>query len=206
MTVTTATEEDLCNLALTRLGLDVISSINEETDRAIACRSHYYDVRDLVFGLHDWNVGNAVRQLARDLDAPARPGWLYGYKKASNAKGEPLAVYEDGGSNPTSDFENAGDYVYANAATISVRYPVVQSIEIWPPLLKTLVWTALAARLAKPLTDNTDLAEQLDRIAWGAPEFDGNGGLFLKAKQADSRSQKMSSFFKNGDPLTRMRY
>ena len=182
-----------------------ISSLDEQSDVAAVFKLHFADVRDTVFAKHDWAIASAVRALAIDADAPERPGYAHAFKKPANALGDPLSVYENGGDTPTDAYENAGDWIYSDADRLVVKYPAMASIENWPVLLRRLVWVALAAQVCKALTDNSSLSEDLYREAWGAPQLDGNGGLFLKAKQENARKNRMRSFFDNGDPLTTAR-
>lgn len=63
-------EVDICNLALIRLGANVISSLDESSDVARMCSHLWPSVRDDVLSLHPWNCAVKRASLARLSSTP----------------------------------------------------------------------------------------------------------------------------------------
>lgn len=206
MTLNQQTDIGLCNVALSYISAGEISSLNPvESEQAAACALHYPMVRRSLLSRHNWNFASPRRVLNVNEEAPKIKGFLYAHKLPSDLISGPDAVYGGGSSNPSHGFENANDHIYSNQPEIEVKYRADVAIALWPAYFIDLVGFALASRLAKPLTDSSDLADLMRREAFGDARLGGNGGLFQAAKMQDAKSQKQRSFFDNGDPLTSLR-
>jgi hypothetical protein len=64
------TETKICNMALTRLGHDQISSLTENTKGASLCSLHYDVCRDALLRAHPWNFAIARAALAQEATTP----------------------------------------------------------------------------------------------------------------------------------------
>lgn len=67
-------EASICNKALTFLGANRISSLDEDSLEAKLCKEHYADVRDDLLRSHPWKFALARVELAKIATAPAF-GW-----------------------------------------------------------------------------------------------------------------------------------
>lgn len=208
MTVNAYDDVKICSIALNLVGENPINSITDpETDIEATCARLYPPLVASLLSRHEWNFANPVRQLAINADETPQLSYTYAHKLPSDLLAGPFAVYGNGDfRRPVTDYENADDHIHSNYQRIDVRYRRKTPVETWPEYFVDLVTTALGARLAKPVADNTSLATELRITAFGPAELDGEGGLFKAAKGIDAKSQPIRSFFRNGDPLTATRY
>lgn len=73
-----ATIVSICNIALSRMGKDTISSLTEASEEARQCSLHYYPTLDSVLREYNWPFATKVAQLAT-VSGAAIPGWDYVY-------------------------------------------------------------------------------------------------------------------------------
>lgn len=77
------TEVEVCNLALTELGEDAITSLDDDSDRARVCKKFYGPSRNATLRAHPWNFALKRAQLAQLATAPAW-GFSYAYQLPSD--------------------------------------------------------------------------------------------------------------------------
>jgi hypothetical protein len=65
-----ASEVDICNRALQKLGAKRITALSDDSVNARACNSAYSHVRDAELRAHPWNFAIARAELAADATAP----------------------------------------------------------------------------------------------------------------------------------------
>ena len=63
-------ETEICNIALTRIGHQMIASLDENTKGAELCRLHYPRSRDALLRSHVWNFAISRATLALDATTP----------------------------------------------------------------------------------------------------------------------------------------
>ena len=68
---------DICNLALSHIGREVIASIDEDTEAARTCKMHYDLQRQVLLRAYTWSFAKKYTKLAL-LDVKT-PGWKYTY-------------------------------------------------------------------------------------------------------------------------------
>lgn len=70
----------ICNMALARLGIDqTIENIDDNNNRARACKLFFDEVRDQLLRDYDWNFSLVVLSAALVADTDI-PGWQYAYR------------------------------------------------------------------------------------------------------------------------------
>jgi len=74
-----ATETDICNRALTRIGAARITDIGDNNPSANNCRQVYDGVRDTVLRAHDWNFARK-RKILAVISGEDYSGWNYAYE------------------------------------------------------------------------------------------------------------------------------
>lgn len=207
MTSTAFSPLDVCNDALVMVFSTPVNDVtNPKTPKEVTCSRMYDLVISGLLARHDWTFTNVQRQLQNDPDRTPDANYTYAYRLPSDLIAGPFAVFADGELQfPVADFLVQGDYVHADYARVDVVYRAGKSPDIWPEYFRTLATVALAARLAKPIADNTDLQTELRIEAFGDQNGEGTGGLFRDAKRLDSQTKPIKSIFQNGDPLTTAR-
>jgi hypothetical protein len=63
-------ETEICNIALTRIGHGLISSLDENTTAAQVCNLHYARTRDAMLRAHPWNFAIRRATLAQSATTP----------------------------------------------------------------------------------------------------------------------------------------
>lgn len=73
-----ATETEICNLALTRIGQGTITSLDEAFAPARACKTVYDPAREKALRHHPWNFASKTALLAQVGTTPE--AWTYAYQ------------------------------------------------------------------------------------------------------------------------------
>jgi len=151
-----ASEVQICNLALSKVGDEQITSLTENKKAARLCNLVYEPLRDSVLRAHFWNFAVERVALAKSTDTPA-----YEYSAKFALPTDFLRLI-DTNLLDTETFKVEGLFVLANSDTVSVRY--VKRVED-PNQFDWLFIEALAARMAAELaialTDNRVLSVDL---------------------------------------------
>ena len=209
MTANNLDDIALCNVAITELGAQPITTLDPAeatTNNERHCITMYPIVLNALLGKHPWNFGTKERQLNLDPDRVADFGYKFAYRLPSDLLEGPFAVFANGKlRHPVQLWKCEGDYVHANYTRVDILYRTRPSIGTWPSVFIQLFTKDLASHLAKPVCDNAELKMALREEAYGPPEMNGEGGLYAAAKRLNAQSKPMKSIFQNGDPLTTAR-
>lgn len=174
-------EVTICNLALTRLGHQMISALTEGTTTSDLCNLYYVPTRDAVLRAHPWNFAIFRQSLARDTAAPnhefsykfALPTDPYCLKvirtswEATGFSG--TAVYGFPGQMGYADYgvpyRIEGRFLLCNESTVSIEYigRVVDVAQFDDQFVDVLA-QRLAAEMCVRLTDNQSAAKTLWEI------------------------------------------
>jgi hypothetical protein len=93
-----ASDVDICNLALQRLGAKPISSLSQDSTAARACNRAYEHSRDSELRAHPWSFARARASLAAEATDP-----IFGYEKQYPLPSDYLRILPNDGVNGTSD-------------------------------------------------------------------------------------------------------
>lgn len=182
---------DLCSKALNLLGAKSIVSLDEGTDRARTCNAAYSLLIETLLSMHTWSFATEPKKLTRSADAPAR-GWTYKFLLPSGRiDNGAIAAYNSDAVDapPIQNFQIYGNFLYANDAEIWIDYTYKPDESYFPPYFKELIVDALCARIAYSITDQQNVVDHWQRIAFGLPSDGGRGGKFLLATQLDDRGK-----------------
>ena len=171
-------EVTICNLALSRLGHQVITSLTEGTTTADLCNLHYGPTRDAVLRAHPWNFAIYRQALAQDVTTPsfefdfryALPTSPYCLKvirtdwEANGFSG--TAIYGFPGQMGYADFgmpyRIEGRFLLCNESTVSIEFiGRVTDVAQFDDLFTDLLAQRLAAEMCVRLTDNQSAAKTL---------------------------------------------
>jgi hypothetical protein len=180
MTAVTS-DEGIVNLALTRLGHSVISSIGESTKAGALAAVHYDATRDAVLRAHPWNFAIKRAELAQD-DAD-NSEYAYQYALPSVSGSYCLKVLRTWleAQGLEDDYRIEGRYLMSNETTVEIEYIArVLTVGQYDPLFIQVLALTLAARFAIPLTNNRSLLaecrEELREIQPVAQSVDAQEG------------------------------
>lgn len=152
------TKTDICNLALTILGVDRIMSIDEDSEGARKLKAVYIPMRDEVLRSHPWNFAITRASLALLSATPA-----FGYDNYHQLPGDclrPILIHD--GSNPITDYKIEGRRLLSNNDTVYIKYVKRETNEaLYDPNFATVLAARLAAEVAYPLTGKETLQKTL---------------------------------------------
>lgn len=151
-----ASQIDIVNMALTRLGAPPISALTEDTELADIVEANYFGVLDALLCEHDWSFAKKKLQLARLAVAPVNE-WSYAYQLPSDRIGPPLNLYDSTGTGirPAEDYEVfGGDQVHTDYETVVCEYPFRPDESLLPAMFVQALADRLAHKLALSITDD----------------------------------------------------
>ncbi|HEV2673381.1 MAG TPA: hypothetical protein VGV37_02500 [Aliidongia sp.] len=156
----------ICNIALIALGEGTITSLADNTKRAILCNARYDQVRRAVLESHPWNCAKRRAQLPAAAQAP-----VFGFQAAFPVPADFLRLVEIVGfEHPKWEIED-GQILCDYSAPLAIRY--IYDLQDETRLMPTLVdciGYALAAELAVPLCQS--LSKQQDMLKQLAGKLD----------------------------------
>ena len=145
-----ANEVSICNQALSWLGANAITALNENSKEAMACDANYRELRDAVLEEHRWTFANATFKFGRANLVPTDDdNWRYAY--AFNIPSDLLhvmRVFDNPNSPHQARWERKADKLYADAEVLYLDATVRVTN---PNEFSTLFRQALVARIARDL-------------------------------------------------------
>lgn len=174
---------EICNLALSNIGKDNISALDEAGAEARACRQFYATTRDLLLQGYPWRFAGKSASMA-EVEAPVATRWAHVYARPNDclkiryvrrdypAGEDVLDTRQDEIQTP---YEVDGGLIYCNLSPAILHYTRrVEDPSLFSPLfVEALAWH-LAVRLSMPLTRDPKMradAYQLAQIAAVAAEL-----------------------------------
>lgn len=157
-----SSEVDICNLALTQLREQPITSLTDDASEAAQlCDRLYADARDWVLRAHPWNFAVRRRSLAQ-----VSPGPDFGYVNAFALPADPfcLRVMTVNDPGTYTRYKIEGRQLLTDDGSVNLVYVArVIDVNTYDAGFVQALAAYLAAQLAYPLTANRNLAgERLD--------------------------------------------
>lgn len=161
-----ASDVSICNMGLRHLGLNVISSLDENRQEARDCKLFYAQNRDTVLRDYPWNFAQKRRSLASftipdDYEGP----YLYAYALPSDCL-KPRKVYSPS-STTAQDFEimrapTGEKIIFTDTEEAILKYTMRVTDPTWfdAEFVASLA-LLMAATLARPLTKSDAAAKAL---------------------------------------------
>lgn len=163
----------ICNLALSNLGKENISSLSEASSEARACKQFYDHTRDILLQVYPWRFAGKTISLAEV--ANDKPGqWSHAYQRPNDClkvrwvrpeyrEGDPSLDWQDEISFP---HDVDGDLIYCNLSPAFLRYTFQLSdpSRFSPLFTDALAWH-LSVRLAMPLTRDPKIRADAWQVA-----------------------------------------
>lgn len=152
-----ASETQICNLALLKFGTVTINSIEDETSQAQACKVLYPLMRDELQSVHDWNFAMARADISALLEATPAFQWDFAYSLPVKC----LRVVELYGTD--DEWVKEGNVLLTNKEEeIFIRY-IKQTTTTgnFPPTFVNSLATRLGAELAAKLKGDKNMRLEL---------------------------------------------
>jgi hypothetical protein len=155
-----ASDTQICNLALLRLGAASITSLTDNTPEAKLCNILFDDMVDEVIMEGSWSSTIKRVALVKTTNTPA-----YGFTDEFQLPTSPfcLKVLEiNEATTGTYDFRIEGDKLLANVSTVSIKYVArLTNTGEFDPMLKRAIVSRLAAELAYPITGSQSVTKDM---------------------------------------------
>lgn len=161
-----ASEVDIANSALRKIGAQPITSFDEGTDNANVVDDQYPNVRDYLLRSHTWNFATKLKKLARSADTPAfewdhqyplPSDWLRLVTVSDNDAGHGTVRYEIGYD------DDDGNVIFADVDELWIRYiaRVTDPNRMSADFREVLSW-ALAREFAVSIAQSNTLSDRMD--------------------------------------------
>lgn len=162
-----ASETDIVNDALARLGISPIMALSDASKQAQFSSRFYDQTRDEVLSSHAWNFAMKRAVLARLAQAPTFE-WLYAYQlPTDHLRLVQLNGYET--DTPEDTYAVEGNTLVTDADKAEIRYVArVTDVTLYPALFVEAFALKLASKLAAPLTGAKEVADTLMQEYEGA--------------------------------------
>ena len=154
-----ASEVDICNLALQRLGAKSISSLTDDSTNARECNRVYEHARDSELRAHPWSFARKRASLAASSTAPA-----FEYANAFPLPADYLRILPNNGrlGQPNQDdlqIEN-GSILSNDSAPLPITYIArITDPEAFDQLFTDLLVARIARDLAEKITQSNSKIE-----------------------------------------------
>jgi len=144
----------ICNLALSRIGHDEITSLAENNPAAKACSREYEVCRDTLLRAHTWNFAVRRVQLAQLTTKP-----VFEYAREYHLPDDCLRVVSVDCVEP---YRIEGRKLLTDAATVKIEYVarITDPTQFDVLFVDTLAYL-IAARIAPRLMDNASMVREL---------------------------------------------
>lgn len=157
-----STPANISNLALDAVPAARITSLDDNSVAAKACRLHYPQVLGEVLEETDWGFGKVRRALAENVNERDAE-WTYAYTRPADMA-FPLRVIDANGM--SYDFVFDGLLIYTNCTEALVEYVSTNTVAAQAnALFRRYLIAQLAARLCVPITKDLKRAATLQQIA-----------------------------------------
>ncbi len=150
-----ASDLDVVNEALIRLGVPPVSSLSDRTAQSLAAATIFDNKRRELLSDHPWYFALREATLPKlaleDFDKK-----FTGYRHAYQLPTDYVRVL---GLRSYDYFQLAGRHLYTNDSKAQLVYVADVGASAWPSHFRQLMVHELAAAFSMPLTDNTQRAE-----------------------------------------------
>ena len=183
---------DIASQALGLIRANVIDSFDDGSNEAEISKLYYADFAQDILTRYPWSFATKKRQF-NGATAPINE-WRYAHIVPAEAL-RIWAIYatSSAGAKPINNFDIAAPagkrQVHSNNDTIYGEYTVYTDESNWPAYFTQFAIYAFAALIAIPVTDDDDLAERMQRMAYGTPSEGENGGKFAIATSIDAQQK-----------------
>ena len=170
-----ASPVDICNSALTKLGVEHIVSLDEDSKAARLCKEQYPKIRDKVIGSHFWNFAMKRETLA-DLGITPAFGFTYTYALPADY----IRVLHTKNKSIRFKIEQ-NKRLLSNLTPMSILYIAkITDVSMYSPIFSEALAYKLAVDIGYALTQNRSLIADINALAKiemsDARSFDGQEG------------------------------
>jgi len=196
--------------ALLLIGASAIDSFSDDSNEAEIANVLYEPYIKSLLSIYPWTFATKKRLLVQDTIAPIGE---YRYSHTVPAEAKLIwALFNTAnvGAPPIKDFDIYADdtgnlrRIYSNQPTLFADYTIYISESAWPEYFEVFAVSALASKLAIPITRNAELASFYRQEAFGSANANMKGGLYGVATSTDAKQKRNEMVVSS--PLTEARF
>lgn len=177
-----ASKVQICNIALSRLGANRITSLTDNTEEARICNVLYNDIAEEVMAEGSWSSTINRAALNVTTNTPS-----YGYTKEYQLPTNPpfLRILEINDTKPgETDYRIEGDKLLCDVSGIKIKYiGNITDTQSYDVFLKRAITSRLTAELAYTLTGQRNIGD----FWYARYERDVQVGLALDGQQGSNQ-------------------
>lgn len=181
---------DIANAACAAIGEDPLESFSDDSFGGQQAQALYDATLVFNLGVYQFGFSKQIRQLSPNDSVVPMSGYSRVFDLPPEALGLPLYL-TDRIDEPEHRFDRyalVGAQAQSNATTLYAMIRFRPEPYLWSPTFTGMQITALASKYAISMATDRALADQLHRIAYGAPQENYRGGQMGVAIAADSFS------------------
>lgn len=187
------TDISICSRALVQLGASPISSFND-SDAAVICAQVYPSLKLGIMSRYPWRFLMKKKELTKDAVAPAGE-WENSFIIPGDALGLGHAVFSSVTEKiSTREFEVFGRRIYTDHETVILDYLVDMNEGEWPAYFVDTMVKCVCAEIGMAVTDQQNVTEHWNLIAYGTASEGGMGGALGNALALDGQSNVLAGF------------
>jgi hypothetical protein len=152
----------LCSRALMKTGAQPIQSFYDDRAEAEIALAFFEPTRDMLLSSYPWRFARGFMALPR-LVAEPLADFAYAHQLPSDCLR--ILSVGDGGSSTGLVYRRVGNTLHSNAPDMVLSYVFRPDDEAAPAYFEAALMARLAAEFCLPLTENTERANMLYRLA-----------------------------------------
>ena len=146
---------EICNQALSELGDQNISSLDEQKKAARLCNQFYEVARDMVLTEYEWSFATEYSTLAQLSADPENSGFAYQFTIPNDV----LKILE---VKDQPKFEVIGSRLHCDSTPCTIKYiKKVTNSDVFPSAVTEAISLYLAYKMCIPMTGDKQLKAQL---------------------------------------------
>lgn len=181
------TPEDVVNAAATRVGLEPIESLDEESLGAQAGKNAYNGVVGFMLSVYPFSWALETKLLAR-LEEESLLGRRFVHQLPPEALGPPVRYLGHRVAYPVKDALIEGGRVHSDAEILRATIMTMPEPARWSHGFREAATLGIAAELALSITSDRQLWAELRHAAFGPPSVFPRGGAMGAALAADAHA------------------
>ncbi len=150
---------EICNIALAKLGVPQIESVNENNMQSLTAKSLYPMIKDAVLSSYTWSFASLTAKLLKDTQANNKD-----FYHLPEDFLRTITAFQTNNNNPVH-YDIQGNHIVSSANDISLHYIARRDEIHFPPYFLQALIARLAADFCLPLIDSTSRSESLYKIA-----------------------------------------
>lgn len=195
----------IINRALARIGCKRIQSEAAPGPAGLEVLDTYDAVLEDVLSKYPWHFTKRFEALSKLTETPPL-GWKSAWLLPPARLALPRGYFDSATSDrPLLRFQIAETKVFTATSVLFAEFQVIPHPSTWPGYFRELMTLCLAGEYALEIREDAGLRQALRRDAYGAPEYQGEGGQFKIAADLDAQAMPSAQPAGGANPLTDMR-